>query len=157
MHLCGYLRQRELNHSCLPASLEMYKSTIEASVFLLAIKDLFKAISTLSPPTGLSRASIMSWHSLRTYVFSLLPQQLFSLTLAKQSASRQAFSRGCRVTEHVTSYRNPRNPFMLPSLGQNAKWNLEQPRSATLRMPVMANFLLKALWWSLAGEGPAAF
>ena len=94
MHLCSYLRQRELNHSCLPVSLEMYKSTIEASVFLLAVKDLFKAISTLSPPTGLSRASIMSWCSLRTYVFSLLPQQLFSLTLLKQSASRQAFSRG---------------------------------------------------------------
>ena len=100
MHLCGYLRQTELNHSCLLASFEMYKSTVEASVSLLVIKDLFKVISTLSPPTGLSRASIMSWGSLRTYVSSPLPQQLFSVTLAKQSASRQAFSRGI-LTLHV--------------------------------------------------------
>ena len=37
MHLYSYLRQRELNHSCLLASLEMYESTVEASVSLLAI------------------------------------------------------------------------------------------------------------------------
>ena len=45
---------------------------------------------------------------------------------------------------------------MLPSLDQNAKWNLERPKQRTLLMPVMNNFLLETHWCSAAGTGPAA-
>lgn len=149
MHLYSYLRQRELNHSCLPASLEMYKSTVEASVSLIASKDLFKAISTLSPPTGLSRASIMSLALLEHMFSSFASAAVFSdfgkaICFQAGFFQRHLDSAWCRVTELVTSQRNPRNPFMLPSLGQNAKWHLEQPTQCHLMHDCHGQFPVKS-------------
>lgn len=147
------LSETEGTESLLPScSLEMYKSTMRLQSSLSAIKDLTNDF--LWPPTGLSR--LLSCHgTLLEHAFSSLClsscfQWLWQSNLLLGRLSQRVW---WLSMWHPTGIQKSLHASLS---GPRYKWNFGNNKHF-IHAPVMANFLLKALWWSLAGEGPTAF